>query len=303
MLDDDLENVDDLAADLQAGLDGSGWTARAKDDPAEAGADSEPDDEANEEGDDLRADLKTELAAATVEQAGEQDDAAAAHEWSKELRRLADDALRRGGLDPNERHAQGLSRREVARRLFNAERQLRENPTAALATLAGQYGSRLDDGGRLAAAQQVLAALGVDSPERLDQAAQARLQHYEAQQQAMRTATEAAAKRATERVEAFAKEAPHFAAVRGVMSALMQSGEAATIEAAYEQATRLRGLAKDPQTVAAEAAQARRDHAAKAARARTRKTASSVSGDAPSDQPLRDDLRDALYDQMSGRAH
>jgi hypothetical protein len=297
---DDLENADDLAADLRAGLEGTGWSVK-DDDPAAAATDSGAG-EPVEEVDDLRADIAAELEAALGEQGAVQADEEADRAWNREVRRMADETFRRGGIDPADRHAQGLSRREVVRRLFNAEKSLRENPTSALAVLAQQYAGSMDDGGRLAAAQQFMAALGIQSSGALDQAAQTRLQHYEQQAAAVRTATEAAAKRAAERIEAFAKTAPHFATVRSVMGALMSAGEATTIESAYTMACRLRNLGpspEDPQVVALKAAQARRDHAAKADKARTPKVAS-VSGDAPSDQSLAEDLRDTMR-AMTGR--
>jgi hypothetical protein len=113
------------------------------------------------------------------------------------------------------------------------------------------------------------------------------LQHFEQQYRTMQSATQAAAKAAAERIAEFGRSRPDFQQLRPAMAALMQAGEATTIEAAYELAQRLRGPSQAD--VARQAAEKRRELAAKAARAKTPRT-SSVGADAPVDRSLREEL-------------
>ena len=144
-----------------------------------------------------------------------------------------------------------------------------------------------------------------------------RLSAFERQQQdTLREKVSTALSVAETRLKAFteAKDAegkpahPHFDRVRRQMALAVQTanaaGETLSLEDAYDRAVwadpelRQQLTAAQTRAEATKAAQARRDHAARAGRARTPDTAS-VSGAAPVEQDLRDDLRDAFRDSMA----
>lgn len=229
--------------------------------------------------------------------------------------------------------AENLTTRDMVMRLFAAERGLREDPVAGLLALTRDYARGVAGTSQARdLIQQMATALGVgagaqppkpgdaqadpNDPRQADfEALNARVTAFEQEREnAKRRETQAAITAAQTKLQTFTEAKgedgaplhPHFERVRGAMALAVQTasqaGETLTLEDAYDRAVwmdpelRQEMTRAEQEKVAKQAAQARRDHAAKAGRARTPKAAS-VSGEAPSDQPLKDDLRDAYRDQ------
>jgi hypothetical protein len=159
-------------------------------------------------------------------------------EWQRELRRSADEALKRWGIDPSTRHEHGMSRRQVARQLFQAEAALKSDPLNALPIVVGDYTSSLDPAGKEAAARAILARMGYSAPDGLDQAARQRLEAYDRQAAAQEQAIRQAIPQARQTLADFSSRHPDFERHRPVMLALMQAGAARNLDAAYEMAVR-----------------------------------------------------------------
>lgn len=144
------------------------------------------------------------------------------------------------------------------------------------------------------------------------------------QREAQAQATQAGITTAQRKVTAFTEAAgedgqllhPHFERVRGAMSLAVQTAHAAgedlSLEDAYDRAVwmdpelrkemtaaEIAKVKSEQEAAAKQATQKRREHAARAGRAKTPRT-SNVSAEPPSDQPLKDDLRDAYRELANG---
>lgn len=188
------------------------------------------------------------------------------------------DTFQRNGLQPHDAFA----------RMMAVEQMLEQNPKSAIEQIAKAYGVSLQG-----QAEQT------DTPENPRIAElESRLAKAEsfltAQQRQQVNAEQAVLAR---EIADFAKDRPHFEAVRGIMAGLMQSGAAENLKDAYEMAIyanptiRQATLAEDQQK-----AEAKRK-ADEAERVKKAKQAAGVNvkgtpGQAPSHRSLDDDLRD-----------
>jgi hypothetical protein len=292
---DDFENVGAELANLgdlghadggqpHPDADAEGWSFREK---GEGGVEQKPED------------LQKAQEAEFDRIFDEKPDAEAA--WAREHRRLADEALQRAGLDPAQRHEAGISRREATRRLYRAEAALRSDPANALATITGDYTSHLDPAGREATARAVLARLGYQSVDGLDQGARQRLQGYDEAVRVHHAELAQVRERLQPVVENFARTHSDYQEHRPMMVALVEAGEAKTIQEAYDLARKVRGLPSSQAEQAQAQAATRRSEVAKAKAASTPNTRS-VTGRA--EDPLgglsMQEAQEAAYDRIFG---
>jgi hypothetical protein len=187
--------------------------------------------------------------------------------------------------------ARGLTPTEVTRNLLTLHAEMERRPADVLQALARQYGVDLSRAPQQqqAAANPELAALR-DQVTRLERAL------TEGQQQTQQTQ----AQQIEAQIAAFAKDHPHFTAVRPVMGALISSGAAKDMQDAYDQACHANPSIRAQLAADTSRAEAiRRDREAREASAR----AVSISGTppTPASKSVPDTLRGTIEAAFEGR--
>lgn len=135
--------------------------------------------------------------------------------------------------------AAGAQPEQMVRNLLNAERALRQDPIGSIQQLARMYGVDLS---RFAAQQQQAQPPDAGQPPdpRDRELAEIRQQLQQVGQmtyQQQQSALQRQQAEATSEIQQFAKDRPHFEAVRADMSLLIREGRAPDLATAYEMAT------------------------------------------------------------------
>jgi len=250
--------ADDTEADIAAELEAT--VTEAGEDKGEGDGDVESD---------VRAEIEAQGNALAEAEATQK----SAADWDTEFNQLVEPYKA-------ELEAAGLKREDAVRRLFEAERVLRQDPSTGLSWLAANYSKTLPPEQRAEIAVRTLHALGFpEGVDGLQSNERAELQAYREQRSAQARSWQEALPRAQQQIEQFARTAPHLETVRNTMSALMQAGEASDLASAYRMACQLRGLPTNAET----AEQQRRAALEKAKRASTPRTGSVRGAPAPDD--------------------
>lgn len=195
----------------------------------------------------------------------------------------------------------GVSEAEGISRFIAADRFLEQNPSAAIQWLAESYGVDL----RQFSANPGSTDQSPVPPREVFELKQEvnQLKSYLTAQQ--RQSHEAEQATVVKTVEDFAKDKPHFEKVRKIMGSLMQAGEAADLNEAYDKATyahpEVRQLILEDQRKAAEAERkATQEKAVKDARKAGGINLKSTQGTTPSKGGSFEDTMSAVYDRMQG---
>ena len=190
-------------------------------------------------------------------------------------------------------NALGATPAQAVQSLLNADHVLRNGSAQAktqlLSHLAGQFGVDLS--------QVVAGAPAPDATVHALQKQVAELSAYINNQ--AQTAQQSAASRLMSEIESFRADKPHFEILRPVMASLMESGQADSLQAAYDQAFRahpttsqlwLQGEVAKRTTTQADALKAKVDRAKGAAVSVTGSPGANSSGPRVSHASLRDEL-------------
>ena len=195
----------------------------------------------------------------------------------------------------------GVSEAEGISRFIAADRFLEQNPSAAIQWLAESYGVDL----RQFSANPGSTDQSPVPPREVFELKQEinQLKSYLTAQQ--RQSHEAEQATVVKTVEDFAKDKPHFEKVRKIMGSLMQAGEAADLNEAYDKATyahpEVRQLILEDQRKAAEAERkATQEKAVKDARKAGGINLKSTQGTTPSKGGSLEDTMSAVYDRLQG---
>jgi hypothetical protein len=181
---------------------------------------------------------------------------------------------------------QGLAPHDAFQRLLAVNEMLDQNPRAAIEQIAKAYGVDLSGQAEQSATPE--SAKLAEMEARLAKAES----HLTAQQRQQLNAERNALAR---EIADFAKDKPHFEAVRNVMAGLMQSGAAETLADAYEKATYAdptirQGILADQQKAEAEKRKAEEAERVKAAKKAAGVNVKSSPGAAPAAKNMDDAL-------------
>lgn len=197
----------------------------------------------------------------------------------------------------------GVSEAEGVSRLIAADRFLEQRPLEAIQWLAESYGVDLRQltTGEQSSTDQPQAQTPREVLELRRELAQVK-SYLTAQQRQSHEAEQATV---VKTVEDFAKDKPHFEKVRKIMGSLMQAGEAADLNEAYDKATyahpEVRQLILEDQRKAAEAERkATQEKAVKDARKAGGINLKSTQGTTPSKGGSLEDTMSAVYDRLQG---
>lgn len=195
----------------------------------------------------------------------------------------------------------GVSEAEGISRFIAADRFLEQNPSAAIQWLAESYGVDL----RQFSANPGSTDQSPVPPREVFELKQEinQLKSYLTAQQ--RQSHEAEQATVVKTVEDFAKDKPHFEKVRKIMGSLMQAGEAADLNEAYEKATyahpEVRQLILEDQRKATEAQRkAEQEKAVQTAKKAGSINLKSTQGTTPSKGGSLEDTMSAVYDRLQG---
>lgn len=197
----------------------------------------------------------------------------------------------------------GISSAEGISRLIAADRYLEQSPSEAIKWLADSYGVDLRQ--FVSGDQQSGDQSQAQTPREVLELRQEinQLKSYLTAQQ--RQSHEAEQATVVKTVEEFAKDKPHFEKVRKIMGSLMQAGEAADLDEAYEKATyahpEVRQLILEDQRKAADAKRkAEQEKAVTQAKKAGSVNLKSTQGTTPARGASFEETMSAVYDRLTG---